>query len=80
MSVFGTACEALDKHIPVRIELENGDVYPHEEVVKVDYNGGEAFWVKLSEEGAKVDMDAEDKPGDIAGFGVDSVKLELVNA
>ncbi|MBR2226782.1 MAG: hypothetical protein IJ893_02815 [Bacteroidales bacterium] len=77
MSVFGIACKALDEHIPVRIELDNGDVYPHEEVVKVDYNGGEAFWVKLSEEGAKIDPE-EDKPGDIVGFGVDGVKIELV--
>ena len=80
MSVFGIACDALNNHIPVRIEMENGNVYPHEEVVKVDYNGGEVFWVKLSEKGAKVDPDDEDKPGDIVGFGVDGIRIELVRS
>lgn len=74
---FLAACDALDNHIPVRIELENGTVYPHEEVVNVDCNGLNAFWVKLSEEGARADSDGN-KPGDIAYFGVEGVKIQLL--
>lgn len=74
---FRAACDALDYHIPVRIELDNGNVYPHEEVVKVDCNGGEIFWVKLSEEGAKADSDG-DEPGDVVAFGIKGVKVELL--
>lgn len=79
-AAYKTALEGMRKHIPVRIELENGKVYPHEEVVEVDYFLRRAFFVKLSEEGAKVDPEDKDEPGDVVGFEVYDIKVELVKS
>lgn len=67
MSVFDTIDEAYKKHLPVNIKFDNGDVYPKEEIVGIDRNGGYVFWMKLSPEGARNEPDEEHKAGDILG-------------
>lgn len=77
-SVFEKACIAMDENIDVRLELEDGRIYPHEKVVDVDGNGWTTFWVSLSEEGAKVDSEDNNQPGDVVGFSVEGTKIDFV--
>ena len=80
MSVFSTIYDAYKKHVPVKIEFDNGDVYPHEEITDVDCNGGYIFWMKLSPEGAKNEPDEEHKAGDILGALFEEVaSVELLD-
>ncbi|MBQ6121876.1 MAG: hypothetical protein IJI59_09060 [Clostridia bacterium] len=80
MSVFSTIYDAYKKHVPVKIEFDNGDVYPHEEITDVDCNGGYLFWMKLSPEGAKNEPDEERKAGDILGALFEEVaSVELLD-
>lgn len=73
MSAFSTIFDAYQTHAPIRIEFDNGDVYPHEEVVDFDCNGGYIFYMKLSEEGARNEPDTHHKAGDILGALIESV-------
>lgn len=77
--VFEVICNALRQNKPVRFELNNGYVFPREEVVSID-GGPELFYFRVSEEGALVDPEElEYKPGDIAACDFDSVvRAELI--
>ena len=80
MSAFSTIYDAYKKHVPVKIEFDNGDVYPHEEITDVDCNGGYIFWMKLSSEGAKNEPNEERKAGDILGALFEEVaSVELLD-
>lgn len=75
---LGKATEALKRGVPVRITLNNGDIYPHEVITNID-GGPYTFFFRCSAECAAMPPQLGLKAGDVTGLTFEDVaRIDLL--
>lgn len=71
-NVYEVIFDAIEQKKHVWFEIENGLIFPYEEIIRTD-GGPELFFFRISEEGASADPELGYKPGDIVPCSFESV-------